>query len=232
MKKILLLCFMMTATAILYAQNVQLHYDFGQSMHDELKDRPEIMTTIEMDKTDSWGSTYFYVDMGYGDDEMKHAYWEFAREIKFWRGPISIHAEYNGGMKNIKDSWLGGFTYTSSNRNGSKGYTLSAMYKHICGHDDPSNFQFTTRWYMHIFKGAISFTGYADLWSEKHKDIKGKEHDFMFVAEPQAWINLHKIGVFGNSFKLSLGAECEISNNLRDMRGWSIIPRAAVKWNF
>ena len=63
MKKILLLCFMTTATAILYAQNVQLHYDFGQSMHDELKDRPEIMTTIEMDKTDSWGSTYFYVDM-------------------------------------------------------------------------------------------------------------------------------------------------------------------------
>ena len=95
------------------AQNIQLHYDFGHSMYDEFKDsRAKITTTVEMFKPDKWGSTFFFVDMDYADNEVKSAYWEIARELKFWDGPLSIHAEYNGGLNYIKDSWLAGLTYT------------------------------------------------------------------------------------------------------------------------
>lgn len=75
------------------AQNIQLHYDFGHSLYDEFKDsRAKITTTVEMFKPDKWGSTFFFVDMDYADNEVKSAYWEIARELKFWDGPLSIHA--------------------------------------------------------------------------------------------------------------------------------------------
>lgn len=94
MKKILLLpLFAMLGVTFSFAQNIQLHYDLGHSIYDELKSsRPKFTTTVEMFKPDKWGSTFFFVDMDYGDNEIKSAYWEIARELKFWEAPISIHA--------------------------------------------------------------------------------------------------------------------------------------------
>ena len=37
---------------------------------------------------DTWGSTYFFVDMDYTSEGVASAYWEIAREIKFWKGPF------------------------------------------------------------------------------------------------------------------------------------------------
>ena len=109
--------YLLTLLAIAYccqlaAQNVQLHYDFGHSLYDELKERPKLTSTVEMFKPDKWGSTFFFVDMDYGDGEVQSAYWEIARELKFWEGPLSLHVEYNGGIKYIKDAYLAGLTNT------------------------------------------------------------------------------------------------------------------------
>ena len=38
------------------AQNVQLHYDLGHSLYNDLGNRPSVTTTVEMFKPDTWGS--------------------------------------------------------------------------------------------------------------------------------------------------------------------------------
>mgnify|MGYP000048083580 len=97
---IALFCLFLLSVGIgLRAQNIQLHYDFGRSLYDkDLKDRPVLTSTVEKFHPDKWGSTYFFVDMDYTSDGVAAAYWEIARELKFWKNPFSVHVEYNGGL--------------------------------------------------------------------------------------------------------------------------------------
>ena len=135
MKRIFILLFLLTSFIGLNAQNIQLHYDLGSALYNnDLKDRPVVTTTVEMFKPDSWGSTYFFVDMDYTSKGIASAYWEIARELKFWQPPFSIHVEYNGGLNNMasfQNAYLGGLTYTYNNSSFTKGFSLSAMYKYI-----------------------------------------------------------------------------------------------------
>ena len=228
---LLMLCLLLM-TPILRAQNVQLHYDFGHSMYDELDTRPKITTTVEMFKPDRWGSTFFFVDMDYADGAVSSAYWEIARELSFWKSPWSLHIEYNGGLNFIKNSYLAGATYSWNNGNFTRGYTLSALYKHLQDHDSPHSFQLTGTWYMHFCEGKYSFTGFADFWGEEHTDIKGNQHDYCFIAEPQFWVNLNRFSAFADDLNLSVGTEWEISHNFAVNDGWYCNPTIALKWTF
>lgn len=226
------------ATAVMTAQNVQLHYDFGRSLYSELNDesaaekRPLVTTTVEMFKPDKWGSTFFFVDMDYTGDGVKSAYWEIARELQFWKGPWSIHVEYNGGLNYIRNAYLGGATYTFNNKDYTRGFSMSALYKYIQKHDEPHNFQFTGTWYMHFLQGKLSFTGFADFWREVHTDHQGNVHDFVFMAEPQLWLNLNKLKGVSPKFKLSVGSEWEVSHNFALKDGCYVCPTLALKWSF
>lgn len=214
------------------AQNIQLHYDLGSALYDELDNRPKLTTTVEMFKPDAWGSTFFFVDMDYADGKVASAYWEIARELKFWNNPFSIHVEYNGGLNYIDNAYLGGLTYTWNNKKFSKGFSLSAMYKYIHHNESPHNFQFTGTWYLHFLNDKLSFTGFADFWREKHNDVNGNKHDLVFMAEPQLWLNLNKFKKISDKFNLSVGSEVEITNNFAIMDGFYVIPTLAVKWTF
>lgn len=214
------------------AQNIQLHYDFGRNIYNELGSRAKLTTTIEMFKPDKWGSTFFFVDMDYANNEIASAYWEIARELSFWKAPVSIHVEYNGGLNYIKNSFLGGATYSYNNSDFSKGFTVSAMYKYIYGNESPHNFQLTGTWYLNFTKGKCSFTGFADFWREKHADINGNTHEFVFLTEPQFWVNLNAFKGINDKFNLSVGTEWEISSNFALMNGWYWNPTIALKWTF
>ena len=88
----LFLCMLLSAVPGLQAQNIQLHYDFGRSLYDkDLQGRPLLTSTVEKFHPDTWGSTYFFVDMDYTSEGVAAAYWEIAREVKFWKGPFSAH---------------------------------------------------------------------------------------------------------------------------------------------
>jgi hypothetical protein len=70
MKKLFFLLF----ATILFAQNLQLHYDYKN-------ERKYVTSTIEMFKPDEYGATFFFVDMDYnnkGDKNISLAYWEIA----------------------------------------------------------------------------------------------------------------------------------------------------------
>ena len=224
------------------AQNIQLHYDFGRVMYDKMDGRPMLTTTVEKFHPDNWGSTFFFVDMDYNSKGVASAYWEVARDLKFWEKPFSIHVEYNGGLNvglPFNHALLGGATYTWNNKDFSRGFSVLAMYKYIHKNPKPHNFQLTGTWYIHFCKGKLSFTGFADFWREKHgviarKDEKGapvfENRNFIFLAEPQLWLNLNKFKHVNDKFNLSVGTEWEFSQNFQVNNGFYWVPTLALKW--
>ena len=85
---------LVACVAAVQAQNIQLHYDFGRNLYDDLGERPLFTTTVEKFQPDSWGSTYFFVDMDYASEGVASAYWEIARELKFWNNPFSVQSNH------------------------------------------------------------------------------------------------------------------------------------------
>lgn len=237
MRKLLVATFFVGCVMALNAQNVQLHHDFG-------KDRKMLTSTVEMFKPDKWGNTFFFVDFDYGSKSsgvtgVSLAYWEFARELKFWDAPISAHVEYNGGFGQFKiagdnhgaftinNAYLIGPSYSWSNESFTKGFTLMALYKYIHDKNDDA-FQITAVWYMHLFDKKLTISGFADFWREDNVvfDDQGNTSnaEYVFLTEPQIWYNLNS--------NLSLGGEVEISSNFGGNKGLMVNPTLAVKWSF
>lgn len=233
---------LMLAAVPAFAQNVQLHYDFGsllyKSASKDLSTRPRLTTTVEMFRPDDFGSTFFFIDMNYGAGLNPHggvvgAYWEISRELKFWKAPVSIHVEYNGGMDMIPsgiiydDAWLGGVTYSFGSKDFSKTFSVSAMYKFIPNNPSPHNFQVTGVWNVWFCRNAFLFSGFIDFWREV-RSWQGTQ--FILLSEPQIWYNFNSIKGM-EKVNLSIGGEVEISNNFVG-KGFYAIPTAALKWTF
>ncbi|MBR5819844.1 MAG: DUF5020 family protein [Alistipes sp.] len=245
MKKVLLIALLFLSLPIM-AQNVQLHYDFGRSLYNDLdktaesNGRAALTTTVEMFRPDKFGSTFFFVDMDYNKG-VSGAYWEISRELNFWQQSkmnwLSVHVEYDGGLNNVvgsyDDAFLAGLTYSGHSKDYSKTWSLSVMYKHIVdavdmkGEDAEANFQITGVWGISIADGWGSFSGFVDFWREC-RPWQNTTH--IFLAEPQLWLNLNKISGW-EDVKLSVGAEVELSNNFV-AKGFYAIPTLAVKWTF
>lgn len=209
-------------------QNIQLHYDFA---------RKSATTTIEMFRPDAFGSTFFFVDLDY-NPKVSGAYWEISRELCFWQKSklnwMSVHVEYNGGCTSatsFNNSWLGGLTYSGHNKDYSKTWSVSAMYKLIpgtvnaAGKSDVHNFQITGVWNLDFLNHWLSFNGFADFWREA-RVWQGTK--YIFITEPQLWVNLDKIKGMEKS-GLSLGTEVEMSYNFNG-KGFSVMPTFGVKW--
>lgn len=231
MKKLFLVAILALSGIGAFAQNLQLHYDWRRGQEQGAVPAGVFTTTVEMFKPDKYGSTFFFVDMNYGERGVKGvslAYWEIARSLKFWDGPLAAHVEYNGGQGlgkgfgfPINDAWLLGADYVWNNSNFTKGFTLSAMYKYIQGFGTPS-FQLTGVWYMHLMDGKFTFSGFADFWKET-KYFNGVQNKLVFLAEPQIWYNINK--------NLSVGGEVEISKGFVT-KNFAAYPTTAIKWNF
>ena len=169
------------------------------------------------------------------------AYTEIARELCFWQDSewnwLSAHAEFNGGfdLKNgsYNNAWLLGLTYSGHSEDFSKTWSLTASYKAIPGtigldlKKQPHNFQLTGVWGVSFADGWCSFSGFADFWREA-RIWQGT--NFIFMTEPQLWVNLNKIGGWEN-VNLSVGGEVEISNNFV-AKGFNVMPALGAKWMF
>lgn len=246
MKKLLLLALWLVAACAVKAQNIQLHYDFGHLLYDDLQKteesygRPYLTTTVEMFRPDSFGSTFFFVDMDYASG-VKGAYWEIARELCFWQQSrwnwLSVHLEYDGGLSqeagSFNNCWLGGLTYSGHSKDFSKTWSLSVMYKYIpkttdtMGRKREHNFQITGVWGIQFGKGWGTFSGFIDFWQE-HRPWQQTSH--ILLAEPQLWLNLNKIKNW-EKVNLSLGTEVELSHNFVG-KGFYVVPTATLKWTF
>ncbi len=225
MKKILLTLIAVFAISIYAnAQNLQLHYDFGE-------DREYYTTTFEMFKVDKYGSTFTFTDLDYAaNGSVSGAYMEIARGIKFWDEPLEVHIEFNGGTSgiiNFNNAWLFGAHYTFASQDFSRIFTIQAMYKNI-ERTDYASFQLTGVWTLNFFDNMITFSGFADFWKEEvyvaDEDGNPGMEDYVFLTEPQIWYNPTK--------QFSVGTEIELSNNFAAHKGFMVNPTLAVRWTF
>lgn len=222
--------------------NAQLVYDYGSQMYgNDLKERPEFTVTVENVSNFNYGiSSYFYIDASLSNNKMVGAYTEFSVDKRILDYPVSLHVEYNGGLftddkgkngKALDDAYLVGISLFDSDLYNS--FVLQISYKYLANHPiEKNSFQVTAMWNNSLLNGLFSFDGYADIWRDK-----SVEGDFIFVAEPQLWINFNH---FLKGFNLSMGAGAECSYNFVDFKDGSKIPenRLAIcpilsgKWTF
>ena len=239
-RNVILLLFVVLATSIAskaQAQNLQVLYDTNRDC---------ITTTFEMFRPDAFGSTFLFVDMDYGTyapakGRAIGAYTEIAREFCFWQHSelnwLSAHAEFNGGFNtaagSFNNAWLLGLTYSGHSADFSKTWSVTASYKAIPGtvglnlKKQPHSFQLTGVWGISFLDGWCSFSGFADLWREPRV---WQGTNFIFISEPQLWVNLNKIGGW-EEINLSVGGELEISNNFVE-KGFRALPALGAKWTF
>ena len=233
-KTMLALLVLMFVSINAFGQNIQLHYDFVRKC---------TTSTVEMFRADKAGNTFFFVDMDFSP-RATGAYGEIAREFCFWQNSklnwLSVLVEYNGGLDiqngSYNNAWLGGLTYSGHSNDWSKTWSVSAMYKLIPGAvgfvGDSSNhaihnFQITGVWNLDFFDHWLSFNGFADFWREIRAWQNTK---FIFIAEPQLWVNLNKIKGM-DEVNLSVGTEIELSTNFV-AKGFNAMPTFAVKYTF
>jgi hypothetical protein len=217
-------------------QNLQLHYDFGE-------DRHFFTSTLEMFKSDSLGSTFWFVDFDFNSPDKPRgislAYWEISRDffipgIKKIKGldELGFHIEYNDGVQieesdsgqaigyNLNSTWLAGFSYPVKLGNVIIGTML--LYKYPRGATS-ADFQFTAVWFQPLLKNRIILTGFLDIWSQDKIYEDGKE--IVFQTEPQFWYAIHR--------NIFAGSEIEISRNFPfGPNDWKFQPTLAVRWEF
>ncbi len=230
--------FTVTATAQL---NVQLHYDLGHDLYGhELSSRARATATIENFTPDRWGSTFFFIDADLGDNVVKSAYGEIARELRFWKAPIALHFEYNGGLQRadygFDNAYLAGAAWNWASTDFSRTFSVQLMYKYLAhrrNHGGTNHsLQLTEVWGLQFARGLCTFSGYCDLWYDK-----GVEGRIVLMSEPQFWVNLWHLPRINDAAKWSVGTEIEITKNLvwptdgiNDR--FYAIPTLAMKWTF
>jgi len=220
MKKGILLAVLLLSFSTL-AQNFQLNYDFG-------KDRKYLTSTFEMFKPDEYGATFFFIDFDFNHPGNKSAslgYFEIARYVTlpFPVKNISATVQYNDGTAPwgpLGHVWLAGLSYPVDL--GIFVLNTDLLYRKDY-FSEGSDVQITGSWFIPIMQGKISFTGFFDVWSTKN--FGKNSRDFVFLSEPQLWIN------FNNH--LSVGGEVEISNNfIPGKTEVQLNPTLGFKWNF
>ncbi len=230
MKRFTIAAFMMFLANSIFAQNVQLHYDFGDT-------RKCLTSTVEMFRPDKSGSTFFFIDMNYNEGDINGvslAYWEVARAFKLKKDSnLAARVEFNGGMGrwksgnmsgefDINNAWLTGLEYTWKWDNFNKIITLQGMFKTIRGKNDAS-FQLTAVWLTNWLDNKLSFNGFMDFWREDNL-FENTETKYVWLTEPQLWYNF--------TSNISVGTELELSYNFSGNKGFMCNPTLGMKYTF
>ena len=247
MKKIMAFAGLSLLAVGAFAQtNLQVFYDLGEY-------RKHVTTTLEMFKSDDWGSTFFFVDYDYADKDDRDAkvwgatgsYFEIARSLNFWQesalGALSAHVEFNAGIGFGSRNWLFGAEYFLHNADFSNTFTFELLFKTF---NDPRStsdipLQFTFVWGMNNLFGVegLKFSGFADIWGENtpywygpgQDDPLAEEGKFVFISEPQLWYN---VGSLFGCPNFSVGTEVELGLNFAGCKGFTCNPCVGAKWDF
>ena len=213
---------------LIVAQNLQLHYDFGNG-------RNYVTSTIEMFKPDEFGATFFFFDMDYnyqeGEKSSSLAYLEIARYVSIPIDKFSATLQYNDGLTGedytgsypLGPVWLGGLSYPINL--GFITLNTDILYRKSRVSDAP-DVQMTIVWNKKLFNDKLTFMGFFDLWSNDKIESDGKKA--VLLAEPQLW---NKLGSH-----LSVGGEIEFSKNFPSTdptnEDFDIMPTLGLKWQF
>lgn len=220
------------------AQNVQLHYEFGQQ-EDGVKHN-YFVSTFELFRPDSLGYTFLFTDFEFNSPGQPRGvslgYFEIAREFRlpWFNRNLGIHLEYNDGAviypindtailgENLRNTWLGGIEYTLQLSDLS--LNIMTLYKYTRGSETP-DFQWTIVWFYPLFRNKISLSGYADVWTQDDFQRISDKKTVVLYSQPQIWYNFNK--------HFSLGSEFKISRNfIYGSKRVEFFPTLGIKWEF
>lgn len=235
MKKSIFSALMLFSCLFGFAQNLQVHYDFGSMLSSEKEDgRQPVTVTYEKFSADKLGSWFYFVDLDMDKDGVMGAYTEVSREFNLGNKGFAAHVEYDGGMSrfgSFQTAALAGLAWNGHNADFSTTYSIQALYKQFFKQynnvDGYASFQITGVWSTALLDGKMTFSGFADLWLGKNN--YGKDNCLVFLAEPQLWYNVND--------KISVGTEVELSNNFiyratdGNNKGFFVNPTLAIKFN-
>lgn len=225
------------------AQNVQLHYDFGQHLYPAEEDgRAPLTLTLEQFKADRWGSWFYFTDIDISRKFTEGAYLEISREFNLGRqSPFAAHVEYDGGLNrfgSFQQSVLIGPAWNGHNRDFTAIYSVQLMYKQYFESYNSTHayasVQLTGVWNLQFLNKALTFSGFIDFWRGEKPNHHGK---LIILSEPQLWYNLNTLKGMKDK-NLSVGTELEVSNNFiynqdpASTRTFFINPTLALKWTF
>lgn len=237
LQKIYLGLSLLILSSAVCAQNVQLHYVPRHAMSSEDFNSNLMVTTVEMFKPDKWGSTFAFIDMSYDGAKggISSAYWEIARDLRFWKCPIAAHIEYNGGVVGgapdaIPNAYLVGASYPFTLGKAFMSTYVAYKYNAFQKHSD--DIQWTVTWNLNLLNDKLSIGGFMDLWTENKNRLNAPGEDgkkVILLAQPQFWFNATP--------NLAVGTEVEISNNFQTTSSFEankffVIPTLSAKWTF
>jgi hypothetical protein len=208
-----------------FAQNLQLHYDFGSADNfGKTLKRNYFTSTVEFFKPDTLGSTFMFADFDFakGNGGISMAYTELSRKFTLHKkSGLSLQIEYNDGSPAfITPAFLGGFSYPV--KIGRFTVHTSLLYKSYQKAKSP-DVQVTLVWNELLFKSKLFFSGFVDVWSQDEFSGSGKE--IVFLAEPQLWYCVTR--------HLKLGGELEVSRNFFVFDdAFKFMPTVAARWDF
>ncbi len=229
MKRIFISCIFSLLILPCFSQNLQLHYSPRHGLVPDDFAKNHLFSTVEMFRPDSWGSTFFFIDMTYDGDKgaVGSAYWEIARDLKFWDAPIAAHVEYNGGVFNggsIPNAYLIGASTDRMLGNVFVGSYLA--YKYNAFEKTSNDIQWTVTWEWTGVNNKLTACGFMDLWTENKNHTTGKDgKKWILLSQPQFWYNTTQ--------HLSLGTEIEVSSRFYPQSNdVYVLPTIAAKWKF
>ncbi|MDD3961590.1 MAG: DUF5020 family protein [Bacteroidales bacterium] len=226
MKHIIILVFfaLCSVSLPLFAQNLQLHYDFGDA-DDGLANagRDYFTGTFELFKPDPVGSFFMFVDVDFNKENKgaSLAYFEIVRKITVHKkSGLAVHVEYDDGTPAyIQRAWLAGFSIPLKLVGFE--WNTSLLYRANKNSQSP-DFQITVVWCQPLLQNKLLFTGFVDIWRQD-AFTPGAKH-IVLLSEPQLWFVL--------SEHFAIGTELEISRNFFTFDGdLEFMPTAGIKLN-
>jgi len=234
----LLISFASVATV---AQNIQLHYDLGNKIYTKEEGlRQNFTITVENFSADKLGTWFYFVDIDFTSRFTEGAYTEISREFTLGKqSPFAVHLEYDGGLNrfgSFQQAALIGGAWNGHSADYTSIYTVALLYKqYFKSYDTTRNYpsiQLMSTWNILFAGGALSFSGFIDLWRGEKSDGSGQ---LVMLTEPQIWFNLKTLP-FMKDLNLSVGSEVEMSYNFiyntYSGKQFFVNPTLAVKWNF
>lgn len=235
--KLILVFLLFAVSGVAKAQtSVEYHHIVGKYFYDDLKEVnfPANLVTIQHNSDDKWGNNFLFVDMNMGQGKMNNVYTQIHRYTKFWKAPIYILTQYNGGLLRYTDSafnhaFLGGVAWKYNNGDKQTYFGVDMAYRYDHGMAKPHNMSLNTSWSWTSWNRIFTLTGFAKLTTQS---IEGVKSGVNFLAEPQFWVNLNQFVGVHDDFNLSLGTEVKLSYSMLTPDKFYALPTVGVKWTF
>lgn len=210
----------------------QHHYVLGKKIYKDLRATPESLITVDHFSVDSWGDNFFFVDFLLGGKNMREAYFEVSRNLKFWESPFALHLEYNGGLNEafpINHAILTGAHWSHVNLKDQWNVGVALMHRYAMGSQRHHNLQLTTTWGWTSWNRLWTISGFMDIWTQK---LAGTKAGVVLLSEPQVWLNINQFQGVHDDFNLSIGGEIKISYNFLSPNKCYVVPTIGAKWTF